>query len=273
MSRKHKKIIIILFVLLLVSVSALIGVRIHKNNLVKEPASVLVPDNIITPDEEVNEDKSAENTNVEKNNAEQTVESDDKPEQGTQTTVSTQDTEAKEKITLSLYKNNSADNTSFAVGNMFPGDVEIKEYCVKVSHKNTVTLKFTVDIHNGYEKLSEVLKMKVVLKDKNIVLYDGLMKDVPERLDYQMTGSGTATTQEISYVITAYLDTSVGNEYMNQDLKADFKWWVEETEDLTSPATGDLSNPMVWLGIMSVSLIALILLLKKKKEAVADGES
>lgn len=273
MNRKHKKIIIILFVLLLVSVSALLGVRSHKNNLVKEPASVFVPDNIITPDEEETEDKSVENTNIEKNNAEQTVESDDKPEQGTQTSDQTQETEAKEKITLSLYKNHSTDNTPFTVGNMFPGDIETKEYCVKVSHKNTVTLKFTADVHKGYEKLSEVLKMKVVLKDKNIVLYDGLMKDVPEHLDYQMTGSGIATTQEISYVIMAYLDTSVGNEYMNQDLKADFKWWVEETENLTSPATGDLSNPIAWFGILSVSIIALILLLKKKKEAVADGES
>ena len=88
-----------------------------------------------------------------------------------------------------------------------------------------------------------------------------------------MTGSGTAKTQEISYVITAYLDTSVGNEYMNQDLKADFKWWVEETENLTSPATGDFSNPEVWFGIMSVALIALVLFVRKKKEAVANGES
>ena len=156
---------------------------------------------------------------------------------------------------------------------MFPGDMETKDYCIKVTHKDKVTLKFTADIHTGYEKLAEVLKMKIVLKGNNTVLYDGLMKDVPEYLDHLVVGNTTSTTEEITYVISTYLDTSVGNPYMNKELKADFKWWVEEKENLTQPATGEGSHMKVWFGIMGASLITLILLVKKKKEVKANDRS
>ena len=288
MNGKHKKIIIILIALLLLSLLALIGMNVRKKDVIKEPASVVVPDNVITSEDETTEkkdskgkdtkdketvNKNTENKNTEQKPANQTPGSIGASNPETSAGVSGQTTEIKEKVTLSISKNNAADQTPFAVGNMFPGDMETKDYCIKVTHKDKVTLKFTADIHTGYEKLAEVLKMKIVLKGNNTVLYDGLMKDVPEYLDHLVVGNTTSTTEEITYVISTYLDTSVGNPYMNKELKADFKWWVEEKENLTQPATGEGSHLKVWFGIMGASLITLILLVKKKKEVKANDRS
>ena len=288
MNGKHKKIIIILIALLLLSLLALIGMNVRKKDVIKEPASVVVPDNVITSEDETTEkkdskgkdtkdketvNKNTENKNTEQKPANQTPGSIGASNPETSAGVSGQTTEIKEKVTLSISKNNAADQTPFAVGNMFPGDMETKDYCIKVTHKDKVTLKFTADIHTGYEKLAEVLKMKIVLKGNNTVLYDGLMKDVPEYLDHLVVGNTTSTTEEITYVISTYLDTSVGNPYMNKELKADFKWWVEEKENLTQPASGEGSHMKVWFGIMGASLITLILLVKKKKEVKANDRS
>lgn len=288
MNGKHKKIIIILIALLLLSLLALIGMNVRKKDVIKEPASVVVPDNVITSEDETTEkkdskgkdtkdketvNKNTENKNTEQKPANQTPGSIGASNPETSAGVSGQTTEIKEKVTLSISKNNAADQTPFAVGNMFPGDMETKDYCIKVTHKDKVTLKFTADIHTGYEKLAEVLKMKIILKGNNTVLYDGLMKDVPEYLDHLVVGNTTSTTEEITYVISTYLDTSVGNPYMNKELKADFKWWVEEKENLTQPATGEGSHMKVWFGIMGASLITLILLVKKKKEVKANDRS
>ena len=128
---------------------------------------------------------------------------------------------------ISIYKNHAEDSTPFNVANMFPGDSETKTYYVDVSHRGKLTVHFRVDIYTGYKKLAEVLKCKVVLRDENKVLYDGLMRDIPEGIDHTVNSS-VKTTTRLTYDITVYLDTSVGNEYMNKELEADFCWWVED---------------------------------------------
>ena len=122
--------------------------------------------------------------------------------------------------TLALYQGQAEDNTPFSVGNMFPGDAEAKTFRVEVSRKASVTVHFRADVRPGYEKLAEVLKARVVLSGGE-VLYDGLMRDMPQSVDTALTGSGTDV---LTYEITASLDTSVTNEYQNRDLVADFRW-------------------------------------------------
>ena len=154
---------------------------------------------------------------------------------------------------------------------MFPGDSETKYYCVRVSHKGDVVLRFRADVRPGYEKLAEVLCCRITLPENSGVLYDGLMRDMPESLNHALnTDKGTAS--EVYYEITAYLDTSVGNEYMNKDLIADFRWWVEETGNLDSPQTGDSFNLYLWMCIAVGSLFLLILLWKKRKKEDAANE-
>ena len=169
----------------------------------------------------------------------------------------------KEKaLTLSNRKN--IDNLPFSVGNMFPGDSISKNYCVQVSYKNTITVRYHAVIKPGYEKLAEVLKVKITLINTDQTLYDGLMRDMPEALKHTLT-SNKPVMEELYYEVTAYLGTEVGNEYQNKDLVADFQWWVEETGNLEPPPTGDTFNPLMWILLAGTSSLVIILLLFVKK--------
>ncbi len=168
----------------------------------------------------------------------------------------------KENITV---KQGKAANSPFAVENMFPGDSESKDYKIRVDHEKRINLYFTIELQPGSEKLAEVMMVEVALPDEDVILYDGLMKDIPEKLVRQLSSS---EHYEI-YRITAYLDTSVGNDYMYKNLKADFRWWyAEEGEDSTQPPvdTGDNSNILLYTGLTALSGIIIILLIKRKKD-------
>lgn len=132
-------------------------------------------------------------------------------------------------IKLTIYRNHPDDSTPFSVKNMFPGDVETKDYFLAVSYRGSITVHFHADIRPGYEKLAEVLKCKVVLLNNEEILYDGLMRDMPASIEHELVSSGK-TTDELTYEITTYLETSVGNEYMAKELVADFCWWAVAQE-------------------------------------------
>jgi len=133
---------------------------------------------------------------------------------------------AKETV-LSIYKNHAEDSTPFNSPNLFPGDSESKKYLVEVSHRGTVTVRFRADIRAGYDKLAEVLMCRVEVAGEG-ALYDGLMRDMPESLNCRISSVFKKTT-DLVYTVTVYLETSVGNEYMDRELVADFRWWVEES--------------------------------------------
>ncbi len=132
-------------------------------------------------------------------------------------------------------------NKPFEAGNMFPGDKETKYYLACVTFRDYAVLKFQASVRDGYEKLSEVMKIKVEQISEDKVLYDGLMRDMPVLADTELFGNGK-TTADIYYKITAYLDTSVGNEYMNKELVADFYWWIDEYEQDTEETTEKITS-------------------------------
>ena len=74
--------------------------------------------------------------------------------------------------------------------------------------------------------------------------------------------------EKLYYQVTTYLDTSVGNEYMGStELKADFKWWVDEKENLVrAPGKLDYSKVALSLSLITGSLLILKLLPKKHKK-------
>ena len=146
-----------------------------------------------------------------------------------------------EDTVLEIYRGNADVNQPFAVSNMFPGDVIPKDYQVKVTHRGPVVVHFRAAVRPGYEKLAEVLKVKVQIGGQD--RYDGLMRDMPESLDCTTPNTAKAETTELDYRLTVYLDTSVGNEYQNQGLIADFEWWVlAEERDNTDSSTGSADD-------------------------------
>ena len=272
--KKIKIIIIVLAILLGLSLLALGGTLIYNKIANTTPATVTVPDNLITPDEDTTKPDSSESNSQAPDSSEtQTPSSSaDTSSSAVQPTQSTT-AEAKKAATIELYNKQPEENTAFAVGDMFPGDSETKYFRVRVSYHDTITVHYKATVRPGYEKLAEVLKVRVKLLSTGETMYDGGIADMPESLTHKLA-SKKSTTDELHYEITAYLDTSVGNDYQNKDLIADFKWWVEETGNLDdSPQTGDTSNILLWavLAACSGSMMILLLVVRRRKEENANG--
>lgn len=283
-NRKITTVIVILIVLICLSGAALTGTFLYNHFVRTEPTTVDVPGNIITPDGENSsvaeadssssesestvsgETESKLDTSVSSNRPETTSASESVPETAVSETTSVSSSKAR---AILLHNRKPEDNTPFQVTNMFPGDRETKYYCVKVSYKSDIVVRYHADIRPGYEKLAEVLKVKIRLLDTDEVLYDGLMRDMPKSLNHALY-TGEKTQSELYYEITAYLDTSVGNEYQDKELLADFRWWVEETDNLDIPQTGDTSNIYLWICLGSVSLLLLLILIAKRRKEEAD---
>ena len=272
--KKIRIIIIVLAILLGLSLLALGGTLIYNKIANATPATVTVPDNLITPDEDTTKPDNSDSQAPDSSDTEKPDSSDTQtPNSSTATSSSAvpmQSTtaEVKKAATVELYNKQPEENTPFQVGNMFPGDSETKYFRVRVSYHDTITVHYKATVRPGYEKLAEVLKVRVKLLTTGETMYDGLMRDMPESLTHKLASKKSAT-DELYYEITAYLDTSVGNDYQNKDLIADFKWWVEETGNLDdSPQTGDTSNILLWavLAAGSLGMIIILLVTRRRKE-------
>ncbi len=257
--KKLKIVIIVLSILLAISGTGLVGTLIH-NHFANKSSSAVVPDNIITPDETYSGDVLLNGGNSNGNQSQTDGE-----------TLQSELTQSPSQtaVTIELFDRQPGDNTPFNVVNMFPGDIETKYFCVKISHHDTVTVKYNADIRPGYEKLSEVLKCRITLLTEDKVLYDGLMRDMPQSLDHTISAEQSVES-ELYYEISVYLETNVGNEYMNKNLVADFTWWVEDDGSLDPPPTGDASSAVLWFCVALVSVALLMFVLVKRRKEVKD---
>ena len=271
--KKIKIVIIVLAILLGLSLLALGGTLVYNKIANTTPATVTVPDNLITPDEDTTKLDSSESNSQAPDSSETQTPSSSADTSSSAVPAQSTAAETKKAATIELYNKQPEENTAFTVGNMFPGDSETKYFRVRVSYHDKITVHYKATVRPGYEKLAEVLKVRVKLLSTGEMLYDGLMRDMPESLTHKLA-SKKSTTDELYYEITAYLDTSVGNDYQNKDLIADFKWWVEETGNLDdSPQTGDTSNILLWavLAAGSGSMMILLLVVRRRKEENVNG--
>lgn len=258
--KTERTVIIILSVLLFVSLILLIMLFIPRctSDTSEETAHVTVTGNVITHESTGPDTAGTADTTV---SPEETTAPDTTEEKTESTTA---DTTAPVTAQIVLYKSHAIDNAPFAVSNMFPGDAQTKQYCVKVSYKGTVTVEFKPKIRAGYDVLAEVLKCKVILQNSGEVLYDGLMSDIPESLKKTLH-SDEQTVSELLYSVTVYMDPSVGNRYQNKSLAADFEWWVSEGSLGPPPQTGDNTRVFLYVALMSMSIFVLAILLRRRK--------
>lgn len=261
MTKKVRTAIIALSVLLAVSVLCLAGTLIYRAIAGNGSATAVVPGNLISPEASGGDESGSASVS-----GSALGEGASDPESQASGGSLNQSGSAAEA--LYLHSRNEGDNTPFRAVNMFPGDTEVKYFCVRVSHKGNVTVRYHADIRNGYEKLAEVLRCRVVLLSTGEVLYDGLMRDMPESINHPLD-TDTPVISELYYEIDAYLDTSVGNEYQNKDLVADFRWWVEEVDNLDIPQTGD-GGVAIYVGLAAASLLLIVFLWKRGRKEEAD---
>lgn len=240
-TNKTKVIIIVLLVLLALSVLALWKVVVEKGILADDSVEVSVDDNLITPN---GSDVSAPSSNSDdtesvtpsdaSSGAELSVPnsngSESKDEESAGSAGSAGSSDSSEPADIVFSNKNSEDAKPFVMNNMFPGDRKTKDYIVQVSYHDSVTVHFKAELHEGSEKLAEVMRICVTMPASGETLYDGLMKDMDESVKYVLT-SQNPTTQDLTYEVRVSLSTAVGNEYQNKSLEADFKWWIEESDE------------------------------------------
>lgn len=168
-----------------------------------------------------------------------------------------------------LYKYNNKFNDKFNLTNMFPGDSETKYYCINISYKDNITIKQSINIKTDYQELKDIFNLKIKLLNTDEILYNDLLKNIPETIDYNTT-SKEETSEDFCYEITINLDTSVGNEFQNKEMLLNFNWLVnnKELELPETPATND--NIIFWITsaiTSSMLLIILLLILKKERKS------
>lgn len=179
---------------------------------------------------------------------------------------------AGESKTLRLYQNHPEDNQPFQVGNMFPGDAEKGSYRLLVSYQGEIVVHFGAGIRPGGEKLSEVLRARVTIGSASEPIYDGLLRDLSD-LTYSLRSSGSST-DELLYQVVVYLDPSVGNDYQNLSLTADFRWWVEESDSgilIIPPQTGAPLQRFSWpiMVMVALGITLLVIIIRRRKEGSA----
>lgn len=169
---------------------------------------------------------------------------------------------------LSLYQGKQEDNQRFAVQNMFPGDTQTNYYCLKASHEKDMTVFFSADVTEQTKALGDVLRIKVTHMETGNVLFDGTFADIQGR-EFSQVFKQSASGETIAYYqIDVSLGTSVGNDYQSALLKADFNWYVKQSDGLTPPpTTGEAAVWVLW-GILGASALALavLLIVKRRKE-------
>lgn len=253
-----KVIIIVLSVLLALSIAALGYVVIKNKSFLDTSVS---GDNIITNESESQPESVSTPIVIQNDSSISSFDSEG------DAVVS----DAEEGTSLFFSTEKNEDVLPFSVGNMFPGDSHAKIYTVNVSHKNDVTLHFRADIRPGYEKLAEVLMIKITDLSSSETLYDGLMRDMPQSVERVLIGADRSSS--VTYETIAYLNTSVTNEYMNQQLCADFRWWIEE-QDLENldkpPRTFDISDISVPVIFLVASALVFIMIKRRRRANESD---
>lgn len=256
--------ILVLVILVALSASALAGTILYRHFSPADEGPASAPDNIITPEKAAAALSPSRKAAARKPLA--PVRHSDVFDRATGETVS-----------LEISRRHAGDSAAFQVSNMFPGDSETASYQLDVSYEGRITVQFCVDIRAGYEKLAEVLNCRVSLEGGS-TLYDGRLADMPASIPHELSAD-SATTDSLLYTITVYLDTSVGNEYMDEALLADFRWWVSEEETdpdqpggLTPPKTGDDAPIALWLSVAASSLVLSVLLLLPKRRRPEQEE-
>ncbi len=243
--KRLKIAIIVLLVIFTISSIVLAGRIVYVSFFTDRQTTAIVPDNVFG---EIDGGISVEPIPLILENNEETVGSDvvlsdvlcAKPSGAYLAPLASRATQA---TLIEIYKGQSTDKDNFDVENMFPGDVEIKNFRIHVYHKADVAIFFSVsDIVDGYNEshiqnrlpLSGMLRIKVsvTFAEQETVLCEGtfaeiaeLTRDDAERGVFVVFPANAANFTEADYRIEVSLPTSAGNEYQRTTLKATFNWY------------------------------------------------
>lgn len=182
---------------------------------------------------------------------------------------------------LELFESQLCDNERFSVSDMLPGDSITEHFCIKAYHDRDIELFFRADITEETKALGDVLRLRVIETSNGEIIADAPFREIDGR-EFSQIIKKAGGESTLYYEITAYLDTSVGNEFQNARLTADLSWYVEDdggsagqdpgddgaagSSGLTAK-TGDTMNlALVVIMLLSALALAVVLLVCRKRE-------
>lgn len=246
--------IVLLAVLLVLSCAALVGRYVYHTYLAA-PAVATVPDNLIeeepasepepesevsSADENPEEDAAADTENAGKAAEQSLTEGSQQSSAGdtapvgttpAQSTVQGQTSDGSsntgadggtQATVIELYKGRPDANQKFEVNNMFPGDRVTQYFCVRVYHDQPIQVFFRPEITYQTQSLGDALTITATRLGMGGMLCDDAFSRVSGHSygeTFQPNADGVTV---LYYRVEVYADTSMGNEYQQAALKADF---------------------------------------------------
>lgn len=162
--------------------------------------------------------------------------------------------------------------------NVMPGDRLTQRITVKNDVSNEVKVKIYLRSLGALEESAEFLSklhmtVRVVSDVETSYMFDASADQTAGLTDWVLLGT-LYSGGEVELEVTLEVPLDLGDEFQNAIGYLDWEFMVEEFEiepdDPEPPKTGDTANLWLYVGLMAVSLSAVILLLllnKRKKEA------
>lgn len=275
-----KVVMIVLAILLVVSAGGLVARYVYLQYTASTQTSTTVPDNLIgdrdgTSSGSTDTSSSAETTSDQTTALATSASGHESPDsQAVRTTTSASSKTDVQAAKIELYQGKAEDNRRFEARNMLPGDKLTQYFCVKAYHDADLNLFFRAQVTQQTKNLGEVLHIRVTHLDTGKILCDAPFADIQDKPFSELLPVNEQGETTAYYEVEVSLDTSVGNDYQEAMLKADFQWYVEDEGGLKPPPTGDTTNLVLWTVLAGSSFLLIILLLvgrRRRKEAASHG--
>ena len=156
---------------------------------------------------------------------------------------------------------------------VMPGDCITQEIAVKNDASNRVKVKIYLRALGAHEESKEFLsklRLWVEKSDENTMAYmfDATADQTAQLSDWVCLGT-LYSGGEVNLKVVLDVPVELDNAYQQQIGYLDWEFMVEEHEaeptDPEPPKTGDDAKPLLWIGLMIVSLCALIVLIIGRK--------
>ena len=147
--------------------------------------------------------------------------------------------------------------------NVMPGDVRTEQILIKI--------KVYLRSKGAQEETDAFLsQMKLTVKQKGeSILFQAPADETAQLTDWVYLGmiySGGEITLDVTLEVPATLD----NEFQGQLGYVDWEFKIEEfpveTTDPSLPQTGDSTNPLIYAALMVVSLVIILVLVRKRRK-------
>lgn len=161
-------------------------------------------------------------------------------------------------VAITLSGNQAESVTAFSLKNLLPGKKETKSFYIQVSYRKQLFLCCDATVCSDND-LADRMYATIRLPSTGEELYDGPIKEMP-CLSYELQSASKAT-ENITYEVSLYLDPDADNAYQDMEFEAEFRWWAQQPENLSSPRHSDVVKALLCISlVMTVGLVAIVLI-------------